>query len=102
MVGGAPVHMAGWGRTAAGGISPTATLQEATAPLISNADCTRDFRAPSLADGFDPVSMLCAYDLPAGIGVCSCDSGGPLALTIAGTRTLIGVTSWVQMPCASG
>ena len=102
LVGGAPVNMAGWGKMAAGGISQTATLQEATVPLISNADCVRGFTTPGLAEIFDPASMLCAYDQPAGIGVCHGDSGGPLAMTIAGTRTAIGVASWVQVPCASG
>ena len=102
LVAGAPVNMAGWGKMAAGGISQTATLQEATVPLISNADCVRGFTTPGLAAFFDPASMLCAYDQPAGIGVCHGDSGGPLAMTIAGTRTAVGVASWVQVPCASG
>ena len=102
VVGGAAVDMAGWGKMAPGGISPTTELQEATVPLISNAACERGFESTELAALFTPASMLCAYDGPAGIGVCQGDSGGPLSLTVAGTRTLIGVTSWVQMPCASG
>ncbi|MFM9125440.1 MAG: trypsin-like serine protease, partial [Actinomycetota bacterium] len=100
VVGGAPAGIAGWGLTVDGGSSPR-YLQEASVPVISDADCVRDMPA-EFRPILDPVSMLCAGDLPAGIDTCQGDSGGPLTLTIAGTRTMIGDTSWGPNPCASG
>jgi secreted trypsin-like serine protease len=100
VVGGAPATMAGWGRTVSGGSSPR-FLQEATVPLISDANCAPNLPGPDQSM-FNSVSMLCAGDLPAGIGGCQGDSGGPLALTIAGTRTLIGDTSWGSADCVNG
>jgi secreted trypsin-like serine protease len=100
VVGGAPATIAGWGRTVNGG-GPSRFLQEATVPLISDANCARDLPVP-FQPVFDPVSMLCAGDVPAGIDTCQGDSGGPLALTISGTRTLVGDTSWGPGECATG
>ena len=99
VVGGAPAAIAGWGLTATGASSPR-YLRDASVPLISDAACARDMPA-ALRPSLDPVSMLCAGDLPAGIDTCQGDSGGPLAMTIAGTRTLVGDTSWGPDPCAS-
>ncbi len=100
VVGGAPATMAGWGRTVSGGSSPR-FLQEATVPLVSDANCALNLPVP-FQSLFNPAVMLCAGDLPAGIGGCQGDSGGPLALTIAGTRTLIGDTSWGSPDCVNG
>jgi hypothetical protein len=100
VVGGAPATMAGWGRTVSGGSSPR-FLQEATVPLVADANCAPNLPGPDQSM-FNSVSMLCAGDLPAGIGGCQGDSGGPLALTIAGTRTLIGDTSWGSADCVNG
>ena len=96
VVGGAQAGIAGWGRTVNGGaISPT--LRQATVPLFSDADCARVW-----GPDFQAASMVCAGDLASGIDTCHGDSGGPLALTIAGVRTLVGDTSWGTVTCASG
>jgi len=95
-VGGATAAVAGWGRTVNGGLLST-TLRQATVPIIADADCARIW-----GGDFAAGSMVCAGDLAAGIDTCQGDSGGPLALTIAGTRTLVGDTSWGTTTCASG
>ena len=98
VVGGATATVAGWGKTVDGG-ADARFLQEATVPLIADANCPS--RLAPFSSFFNPLSMLCAGDVPPRSGVCQGDSGGPLALTIAGTRAMIGDTSWLAGPCGS-
>lgn len=94
---GATAWIAGWGSTidSAPWNTPTA-LGEAQVPVIGDASCSQ-----MQGNDFEASNMVCAGDLVNRIDTCVGDSGGPLALDIAGVRTLIGDTSFGPNPCAS-
>lgn len=70
-------------------------LQGATIYTGSDADCLSLVGA-----SFKSTSMLCAGDFETEVDpaferdTCQADSGGPMAVTIAGVKTLAGITSW--------
>nr|XP_009859439.3 macrophage mannose receptor 1-like [Ciona intestinalis] len=71
------------------------TLQQATVPLISQAQCTRMYRQ-SVQERHMRSSMLCAGYKEGGIDSCQGDSGGPLVCTDPTTdsRIQVGIVSW--------
>jgi len=95
---GTMVDVAGWGVIDQSPDVFPAVLQEVSVPLIADATCGS---SAMWGSNFMPATMLCAGDLPAERDSCSGDSGGPLALTIAGTRTLIGDVSWGSTICGN-
>lgn len=98
VTGGTEAAIAGWGMTdRANEASVSLQLRQAAVPIVSDAACSAAY-----GSDFQPSNMVCAADLPAGIDSCKGDSGGPLAITVAGTRRLIGDTSWGAFPCADG
>ncbi len=98
VVGGAPAAIAGWGMTHPSVTSSSSsTLQEATVPIIADTAC-----ADVYGGDFVASAMLCAGDLAQRIDTCKGDSGGPLAMTLGGSRVLVGDTSWGSFPCADG
>lgn len=90
-------QIAGWGDIDANGTSPMAA-NFAEIALYPQVQC-----AAELGTTFDTDSMLCggAKDDVGWIDACQGDSGGPLVAEFAGTRTLIGLTSWGPS-CAKG
>ncbi len=96
---GAVAAISGWGMTdpADESLPTPARLQQASVPINADAACTASYGADFAAD-----VMLCAGDLAAQIDTCKGDSGGPLALTVGGSRLLVGDTSWGAFPCADG
>lgn len=92
-----PAAIAGWGDVDANGTAPMAA-NFAEIMLYPQSRC-----ALELGSAFDPASMLCggAQDDLGWIDACQGDSGGPLVADIAGSRTLIGLTSWGPA-CAKG
>ncbi|XP_028042169.1 collagenase-like [Bombyx mandarina] len=84
---------AGYGLTRDGGGSNTQKHQVALR-VITNAVCSRTFNGII-------ASTLCV-DTQGGRSTCRGDSGGPLAFTYAGRRTLIGITSFGAAQCQQG
>ena len=74
----------GWGTTSYGGSQPV-YLQEASVPIISNAQCRQAYSG--ITD-----NMMCAGE--AGKDACQGDSGGPLVCEFDGKWYLQGVASW--------
>ncbi|MFM7246445.1 MAG: trypsin-like serine protease [Actinomycetota bacterium] len=71
-------------------------MQEAAVPIYGDPYCD------SVNGGlFEAATMICAGDLANGIDTCFGDSGGPLALSVGGVKTLVGDTSWGPEPCAN-
>jgi secreted trypsin-like serine protease len=88
---GALATILGWGATAEGG-SGSDALKEAQVPLISDADCARDYQGKG---DIDPATMLCAGYPEGGTDTCQGDSGGPLIVPASGGGwRQVGVTSW--------
>ncbi|KAI9554770.1 hypothetical protein GHT06_020047 [Daphnia sinensis] len=79
----------GWGVLSYGGSSPSA-LQQATAPIITNAECRQIYSDP----GQIPNHMLCASTLST--SSCHGDSGGPLVVKSEedGRWYQAGIVSW--------
>ena len=75
-------------------------LQEATMPVIGDAECVDLLNEHDGESGaaYDPVSMMCAGapedDADGGVDACFGDSGGPLVVTDNGVRVQIGIVSW--------
>lgn len=72
----------GWGTTSEGGDSSD-TLQRASVPLTSDADCSAAYGQ------YDPAAMVCAGYPLGGVDSCQGDSGGPLVAD----GKLIGIVS---------
>lgn len=91
---GTPATITGWGAVAEGG-EDSAVLQEATVPIVSDADAHAAF---SPYDIPFTDNMLAAGNLAeGGVDACQGDSGGPLIVPSAdgsGAARLAGVTSW--------
>lgn len=77
----------GWGAIRQGGPS-SPKLLEVDVPLMSNADCNRDY-VGQITD-----SMLCAGYDAGGKDSCQGDSGGPLFITSGSSYVQVGVVSW--------
>lgn len=90
--------IAGFGTTSENGSAPD-TMQFAHVPIVSDATCAAAYGADDspLANGFDPVSMVCAGYPQGGTDTCQGDSGGPLYATRAdGLLRVVGATSFGQ------
>ncbi|CAH0625495.1 unnamed protein product [Chrysodeixis includens] len=87
----------GFGLTADGGfISDNQMLSSVTVPVISNNECRAVF------NNFITSSIICTSGA-GGKGPCRGDSGGPLAVTIAGRPVLIGLSSFgSSISCSQG
>ena len=96
----ATLAVAGYGLTSNAGSSST-TLKELTIPFVADATCAAAYTAAGYA--YSTATMICAgSDGPPALDSCSGDSGGPLTLSIAETRTLVGDVSWgPSSGCAS-
>ncbi|KAJ8719269.1 hypothetical protein PYW08_011444 [Mythimna loreyi] len=82
---------AGYGKTSdAAGISQNQFQSHVSLQVITNAACAQFF------GGIVVPSTLCTSGASGSrpVGTCSGDSGGPLAVSSAGARVLIGVTSF--------
>ena len=78
----------GFGVTAEDGDAPE-VLQEASVPIVSDADCAKAY--PGL---FEPVTFICAGYPEGKIDACQGDSGGPMFATAAdGSLRIVGTTS---------
>uniref|UniRef100_A0A8C2XX75 Peptidase S1 domain-containing protein n=1 Tax=Capra hircus TaxID=9925 RepID=A0A8C2XX75_CAPHI len=84
----------GWGKTRYNGESfdTPDKLQQATLPILSNADC-KEFWGSKITD-----VMICAG--ASGISSCMGDSGGPLVCQKDGAWTLAGIVSWGSSRCS--
>lgn len=82
--------MSGWGRTSASNTLPN-TLQKASIPVISEAECNQ--RMAPVSGALTGPGQICLYD-GAGTGSCNGDSGGPLNCQDRGQSVVAGVTSW--------
>jgi len=85
--------ISGWGTLRSGGGAPE-ILQEAKIRVMSNEECTTDFKYKrSEID----ETMLCAQGRGANgqpSDACQGDSGGPLVCEVNGQWTVYGATSW--------
>lgn len=80
----------GWGDTTNGFNRYPATLQWATVPILTDAQC-----ASALGGSFQADVMLCAGDLlDGGSDSCAGDSGGPLIAETPTGRVVEGIVSW--------
>ncbi len=92
----------GWGATNSGGVGPL-TLKSAQLRVELNADtCVNTSWMHNLEDF--PGQIGLSYTNICGTGegndaICQGDSGGPLFKTYNGKKTLVGVSSFVIMPC---
>ncbi|XP_049559591.1 chymotrypsinogen B [Orcinus orca] len=81
----------GWGKTRYNALKTPDKLQQATLPIVSNADC-RKYWGSKITD-----VMICAG--ASGISSCMGDSGGPLVCQKDGAWTLVGIVSWGSGRC---
>uniref|UniRef100_A0A8C6F0M1 Peptidase S1 domain-containing protein n=1 Tax=Monodon monoceros TaxID=40151 RepID=A0A8C6F0M1_MONMO len=83
----------GWGKTRYNGesLKTPDKLQQATLPIVSNADC-RKYWGSKITD-----VMICAG--ASGVSSCMGDSGGPLVCQKDGAWTLVGIVSWGSGRC---
>ncbi|KAI4572025.1 hypothetical protein MJG53_014131 [Ovis ammon polii x Ovis aries] len=82
----------GWGKTRYNAFDTPDKLQQATLPILSNADC-EEFWGSKITD-----VMICAG--ASGISSCMGDSGGPLVCQKDGAWTLAGIVSWGSSRCS--
>lgn len=88
----ATLEVAGYGRTTPSGSTST-TLKELTIPFVADTTCQSAYTT-SGNSSYDTATMICAGATAPDRDSCNGDSGGPLTLSIAGTRTLVGDVSW--------
>ena len=100
VVPGAPAVASGWGVTTPSGSDVPSLMRFATLPVLSDQTCAADWPVMPDAFLFNAATNLCAGYQAGGIGACSGDSGGPLALDTPAGPLLIGATSWGGVPCA--
>ncbi|XP_054934898.1 chymotrypsinogen B [Physeter macrocephalus] len=81
----------GWGKTRYNALKTPDKLQQATLPVMSNADC-KQYWGSKITD-----VMICAG--ASGISSCMGDSGGPLVCQKDGAWTLVGIVSWGSGRC---
>jgi trypsin len=91
------VRVIGWGARVGYdvlGLTITDRLQEVDVPIVSDAECDRNYRL-TLMGGIDPRTMVCAGNLHGTEDACQGDSGGPLmGFAADGTLKQVGVVSW--------
>ena len=91
---GTAVQAFGWGVTSAGGtVSPV--LLAGNMNVVDKSQCA-DLDL-SLGNVFDASTAICTF-APA-VSSCNGDSGGPVIANVAGTFTLVGVTSYGPVSC---
>ncbi|XP_040822156.1 plasma kallikrein [Ochotona curzoniae] len=78
----------GWGYTKEKGKIQN-TLQKATVPLVTNAECQKSYRDHKITE-----QMICAGYKEGGKDACKGDSGGPLVCKYSSNWHLVGITSW--------
>lgn len=85
----------GWGVTSTHSSTSSDDLQEASLPIVANAECNAAFNAYSWSYD-DPVTadMVCAGPVDGGRDACYGDSGGPLMVFHEGAWRLAGIVSW--------
>ncbi|XP_073652883.1 chymotrypsinogen B [Tursiops truncatus] len=81
----------GWGKTRYNALKTPDKLQQATLPILSNADCKK-YWGRKITD-----VMICAG--ASGVSSCMGDSGGPLVCQKDGAWTLVGIVSWGSGRC---
>lgn len=88
----------GWGRTNSSLPTPE-PMQRVDAEILEYNECVK--RLP-LYNSLDPLNV-CSSSMNAQISACQGDSGGPFVKENAkGVSELVGVTSWVYVPCGDG
>ncbi|KAJ7994519.1 hypothetical protein DPEC_G00250320 [Dallia pectoralis] len=89
--GGMKCVTSGWGLTRYNAPNTPALLQQASLPLLTNAQCQK-YWGSKITD-----LMICAG--ADGASSCMGDSGGPLVCQKAGAWTLVGIVSWGSGTC---
>ncbi|XP_016414537.1 chymotrypsin-like protease CTRL-1 isoform X1 [Sinocyclocheilus rhinocerous] len=82
----------GWGATET--VSNPRILQEATVPIVSQAQCRQFWHRISITD-----AMICAG--ASGASSCQGDSGGPLMCESSGVWYQVGIVSWGHESCST-
>lgn len=82
----------GWGATET--VSNPRILQEATVPIVSQAQCMQFWGRNSITD-----AMICAG--ASGASSCQGDSGGPLMCESSGVWYQVGIVSWGHKSCST-
>ena len=86
------LDVAGFGRTSdSEPDSISDTLKEVAVPFVSDDACQSAYARAGFRN-YSTTTMICAGEV--GKDSCNGDSGGPLTLMIADTRTLVGDVSW--------
>ncbi len=84
---GTAATVSGWGNTGNALEAPPTVLQQASLPIVSDADCTTAY-----GTDFDATRNLCAGDLVDGLPTpCFGDSGGPLVVDNGGSPLQVGI-----------
>ncbi|MCZ0983311.1 serine protease [Streptomyces diastatochromogenes] len=87
---GGTATLTGWGDINGSG-TDTNTLQQATATLLTVAECQTRWPVQNIN-----AKHLCTYDKATGVSACQGDSGGPLAQN----GRVIGIVSWGHSLCS--
>ncbi|XP_053571679.1 chymotrypsin A-like [Bombina bombina] len=82
----------GWGYTDAFSGTTSSKLQQASLPLLTNAECKRYWGSQILR------TMICAG--ASGASPCIGDTGGPLVCQRNGAWILVGIVSWGNSTCS--
>ncbi|KAK6626500.1 hypothetical protein RUM44_008973 [Polyplax serrata] len=93
--------LTGWGSTSRTILSiMPETLQKVTLPLMKFQVCSDYYKKEDI--DVNELSNICTESTKGRFSACSGDSGGPLVSTQNGTKVVVGVVSWGQVPCGSG
>lgn len=84
----------GWGNISTTTVNYPETLQQASVPIVSNAQCEQWYDESSGDSDWITENMLCAGREQGGRDACSGDSGGPLVLPDGDNWLQVGLTSW--------